>query len=367
MSTRADTRRWGAPHLDSVAPYVPGRSAEDVEREFGIDHAIKLASNECPTGASPVALQAAAAALQQSHRYPDDDARALRARLASDHGVGVDEIVCGHGSNELIDLLCRTVLPPDGHAVIGSPSFVAYALALQSTGAPYTVVPLRDGLHWDVDAVVDAVTERTRLIFIDSPNNPTSTHIPADELGALLQRVPPHVLVVIDEAYHHFVDAPDYRSALTMRDRRKGLVVLRTFSKAHGLCALRVGYAVAPADVCAYVQRLRLPFNVNTAGQAAALASLDDPEHLEAYLALNRGQRRLLTAELAARRWHVAPSQANFLYATAPARSQDVYDWLLAGGVIVRMLDPEMGLRISVGTAADNRRLLERLDAMPPR
>lgn len=364
MSTPADKLRWGAPHLETVAPYVPGRSAQDVERELGIDNAIKLASNECPTGASPRALDAARRALSESHRYPDDDVGALRERLAADHGVTAPEVVCGHGSNELIDLLCRAVLPPDGHAIIGSPSFVAYGLALQTTAAPYTVVPLRRGLFWDLDALLDAVTDATRLIFIDSPNNPTSTHIPADDLREFLSRVPPRVLVVVDEAYHHFADADDYGSAMHMRDTRERLAVLRTFSKAHGLCALRVGYAVAPAPLCEYLQRLRLPFNVNAAGQAAALASLDDPQHLASYLTLNREQRALLTGELSARGWRVAPSQANFLYATPTAPASQVYEQLLAGGVIVRMVGKDLGLRISVGTAADNQRLLARLDEL---
>jgi len=250
-------------HLAAIAPYVPGKPAEALERELGIASAVKLASNENPIGPSPRALEAARAALGQAHRYADSDAYALRTALGQRLSVAADELAFGHGSNELIDLLCRTFAGPEQHAVIGAPSFACYRLSLLAAQVPFTEVPLDDGLFWNADRLLEAVRPNTRLLFLDNPNNPTSTHVPRAGLVRLLSGLPAHVIPVVDEAYLQFADAPDYVSALELRALHPNLVVLRTFSKAYGLASLRAGYAVAPAQLVSAIERVRLPFNLN--------------------------------------------------------------------------------------------------------
>jgi histidinol-phosphate aminotransferase len=357
-------RTPGRPHLARVAPYVPGKPVEALERELGVRDAVKLASNENPLGPSPLALQAMARALTELNRYPDAGQYALRCALAARLGIGTDELAFGNGSNELIDLLCRTVAGEGDHAVIGAPSFACFALCLQVANVPTTVVPLRDGLYWDLEAMHAALRPETRLLFIDNPNNPTSTHVASTQLAAFLRALPESVTPVIDEAYAEFADAPDYQSALELRALHPRLVVLRTFSKAYGLAAARVGYAVANPELCDYLGRVRAPFNVNGPAQAGALAALDDAGHLERYLSLNRSERQRLARALGARGLEVAPSQTNFLCVRVPGKPAALYEALLREGVIVRPLPAPLSshLRISLGTLAENERLQVALD-----
>lgn len=364
----APVRGLLAPHLEGVRAYVPGKPIQELERELGIRDAVKLASNENPLGPSPAAVSAVREAASGVHRYPDNHAHALRTALARRHGVALDEIVLGAGSNEIIDLLCRTF--GGAHAVIGRPSFVSYALCLRLSNVAFTEVPLRGEFAWDVDALLAAVRPETRLVFIDHPNNPTGVYVPASELARWLAALPDHVVPVLDEAYVHYADAPDFTSALALRDRAANLVVLRTFSKAYGLAALRVGYAVAPNALAGYLERVRLPFNVGGVGQAAACAALGDAAHLERTVVLNRSERARLATALAECGFRVAPSQANFL-CTLPPGNMDaatLYDALLRRGVIVRPLGAplERWLRISVGLPDENTRLLDALRDLVP-
>jgi histidinol-phosphate aminotransferase len=350
-------------HLRSLTPYVPGKPAEELERELGIEHALKLASNESPLGPSPRAVEAMQRAAAGVHRYPDADAHALRTRLAAFHSVAPDEIVFGNGSNELIDLICRVFATPDDHAVIGVPSFVCYDLCLRIAGVPVTRVALRDHLHWELDRLAEAVEPHTRLLFVDNPNNPTGSHAEGAALERLLAEVHEDVLVVIDEAYVHFADAAEYVSALELRALRSRLIVLRTFSKAYGLAGVRAGYAIGPASLIDVLQRVRAPFNLSSIAQAAALAALDDPDHVAACVALTLRERARLAAELAALGLEVAPSQGNFLCVGLGRPAAPICDALLRQGVIVRPLGPplERYVRITVGLAAENARLLSAL------
>lgn len=352
--------RWGAPHLDAVRAYVPGKPAELLAREFGVINAIKLASNECPRPPSEAVLAAVRAAASELHRYPDDAQYKLRQALATRHGVAPESLVFGHGSSQVIDILCRALCTPQDHAVIGTPSFVAYDLFLRVANVPVTRVPLREHLFWDLDAMLEAVRPTTRLLFLDNPNNPTSTHVGGEELADFLRAVPEHVVVVVDEAYAEFADAPDYQSALGMRDLRERLVILRTFSKAYGLAALRVGYGIVPAPLADYMQRARLPFNVNSLALAGAHAALEDAEALSSYLRMNQDERARMTSRLTESGLRVAPSQANFVTVHMGQPGRSVYDALLRRGVIVRDLPPPLGdwLRISLGEAADNDRFV---------
>jgi histidinol-phosphate aminotransferase len=351
-----------ASNIESISPYIPGKPAEDLERELGISGAVKLASNESPLGASPRALEALRA-VATLHRYPDDAARALRERIANLHRVGRDELGFGHGSNELIDIIARTFASPQDHAVIGVPSFSCYGLSLRAANVPTTIVPLRDGLFWDLQAVLEALRPETKLVYLDNPGNPTSTHIGAASLRDFLKTTPADVVVVIDEAYFEYVDAPDYASALGMRDLHERTIVLRTFSKAYGLAGLRVGYAVAPAAMISYMLRVRVPFNANTLAQVGALAALDDVEHLRQAMQLNAAERARVSAALAGIGLYVAPSQTNFVCVYVERPASAVYQALLQRGVIVRPFGPPLHrhLRISIGLPAENDRFLQSL------
>ncbi|MEM1415906.1 MAG: histidinol-phosphate transaminase [Myxococcota bacterium] len=344
-----------------MIPYRPGKPAPELERELGITGALKLASNENPLGPSPKAVEAVKAAAPDLHLYPDGAAYRLREALAARHGVPMDEVVLGNGSNELIDLICRTFPGRDEHVVFGKPSFVCYWLGCTAAGVPYTEVPLRDDLHWDVDAMLAAVRPETKVLFLANPNNPTGAYVGRADLERLLRELPPKVIAVLDEAYVEFPDADDYVSALELRGLRERLLVLRTFSKAYGIAALRVGYAIGPAELVGYLHRMRAPFNVNALGQLGALAALDDAAHVERYVALNATERVRVARALGELGLEVAPSQANFLLVGFERPGAEVYDALLHPGVITRPMPSPLGrwLRITLGTAPMNDRLLE--------
>ena len=348
------------PNVDRLIPYSPGKPVEELERELGIKDAVKLASNECPAGPSPAVVEAIRKAATEVNRYPDASTFALRGDLAAHHGVHMDELAVGNGSNELIDLLCRTFASADDHAVFGDPSFVCYWLGCTAANVPFTKVPLRDHVAWDVDALLGAVTPKTKLLFVAHPNNPTGAHLPREDLRRLLRGLPARVVAIVDEAYVEFADAPDYESALSMRDLRERLVVLRTFSKAYGMAGLRVGYAIAPKQLVSYLNRVRAPFNVNLVAQAAARAALADRAHLEQYVAMNRAEREKVTRGLEELGLRVAPSQANFVLADFGMPGREVYDRLLRMGVIIRPMPPpiDTSLRITIGLPNENDRLL---------
>lgn len=348
------------PYIDRLVAYVPGKPVEELERELGITNSVKLASNESPVGPSPHAIEAARKAAAEMHRYPDASVFKLRNELAAYHGVSPEEIAVGNGSNELIDILCRTFCGPEDHGVFGEPSFVCYRLGFTAANVPFTAVPLTDKLYWDVDAMLAAVTPKTRLLFVANPNNPTGTHMGGEALRRLLKEVPEHVFVVLDEAYVEFVDADDYVSAMELRELRERLIVLRTFSKAYGLAGQRVGYAIGPKEVAFNINRVRAPFNVNVVGQAAAVAALADKEHLARYVALNQKERVRVTEGLRGLGLDVAPSQANFVLANFGAPGREVYDKLLRKGVILRAMPAPIDtwLRVSVGLEEENERML---------
>jgi histidinol-phosphate aminotransferase len=358
----AHSPRLWRPHLERVEPYSPGKPVEELERELGITHAIKLASNENPLGPSPKAIAAMRDAASFVHRYPDTHATALRQKLAELHGVAPSELAFGHGSNELIDLICRAFASPAEHAVIGTPSFVCYRLALLAADVPMTEVPLDRGLYWNAERMLDAILPESKLLFLDNPNNPTSTHLCRPALERLLSALPAHVIPVIDEAYFHFADAPDYTSALALRGLSPNLIVLRTFSKVYGLAAARAGYAIGPAELIACLPRVGVPFNLSSLVQAGALAALDDHEHVTRSVELNRRERPRLSRALEALGLGVAESQANFLCVAMHCEAMPIYAALLHQGVIVRPIAGLAGhLRISVGLPAENDRLIEAL------
>jgi histidinol-phosphate aminotransferase len=278
----------------------------------------------------------------------------------------MDHVVLGNGSNELLELLVRTFTTPEHHVVFAEPSFVVYRLASLAHGVPFSAVPLANDVH-DLDAMAAAVTPKTRVLFVANPNNPTGTYVPRAALENFLRRVPEEAIVAIDEAYFEYADATDYPDALTLRGLRERLVVLRTFSKIYGLAAFRVGYAVAPPKLVDYMNRVRAPFNVSTLGQVAALAALDDEEHVEKSRSTNRQERRRVVAALESRGLRVAPSQANFVYFDVARPARPIYDGLLRLGVIVRPFGAlPTHLRVTIGTPAENDRFLTALAKVVP-
>jgi histidinol-phosphate aminotransferase len=350
------------PTIEALAPYEGGKPIEELARELGISDAVKLASNENPLGPSPKAIAAAQLVLSEANRYPDGAAYTLRSKLAAKHGVSMDEILLGCGSNELLDLAVRTFCTPAQHIVFAEPSFVVYRIAALASGVPFTAVPLTAGLVHDLPAMAAAVRADTRLLFVANPNNPTGTHVGLAAVEKLLREVPPDVIVVMDEAYLEYADAPDYPDCLELRGLRERLIVLRTFSKIYGLASLRVGYAVGPRVLIDYMNRVRAPFNVSTLAQVAAAAALDDEEHVRAAQSLNRRERHRLTETLSARGLQVAPSQANFILIDVGRPARAVYEALLRKGVIVRpFASLPTSLRVTLGTERENDRFLSAL------
>ncbi|MEM9190043.1 MAG: histidinol-phosphate transaminase [Myxococcota bacterium] len=347
-------------HIQRLIPYVPGKPIEELERELGIQGAVKLASNENPVGPSPKVLEVIANGASEVHRYPDGGGYVLKQALSKKHEVSPEELCLGNGSNELIDMLCRAFATPGAHVVFGDPSFVCYWLGATASNLELTKVPLREQIHWDVDALLEAVTPETKLLFLANPNNPTGTYVAAHELERLLRELPENVIAVVDEAYFELATAADYQTALQLRSARERLVVLRTFSKAYGLAALRIGYAVAPAPIVDYLNRVRAPFNVGSLGQRAALAALSDPEHMARYVELNARERDRVAEGIRGLGLRQAPSQANFILVDFERPGKEVYDALLRKGVIVRPMPPPIAtwLRITIGLPEENDRML---------
>jgi len=348
--------------IASLEPYEPGKPIDELERELGIEGAIKLASNENPLGPSPRALEAARRALGEMHRYPDGGSFRLRRRLASHLGVEPHEIVLGTGADEIFELLVKTFVRPGDEVVYAWPSFAMYPIVTQGAGGRSVPVALDAGLVHDLAGIRAAVTPRTRLVFVCNPNNPTGTSIGANELDAFVETLPSHVVLVMDEAYCEFARRPDFPQALKWIAKRPGTMVLRTFSKIYGLAGLRVGYGVGDAELVGYLERARHPFNVNSIAQAAAEAALDDVDHVAATRRVNAQGVEYLTRELRALGIEVWPTDANFILARAGGRA--TYERLLREGVIVRPL-AGFGLhehvRITIGLPEENERLVKAL------
>jgi len=349
-------------YIRTLIPYEPGKPIEEVEREYGIANSIKLASNENPLGPSPKALAAVREKLAQLNLYPDGDCFYLKRGLALKLGVAPETLIFGNGSNEIIELAARTFLRPGDEAVMAEQAFVVYQLIVQAVGAKSKAVPLRDYTH-DLAAIADAITPSTRLVFLANPNNPTGTIFRRAHWENFLARVSQHVLVIVDEAYFEYVQDPDYPNSLSYHESGRAILTLRTFSKLYGLAGLRIGYGVGPKEIVAMMQRLRQPFNVNAPAQWAALAALDDGEHVRNSLAVNRDGLEYLESELKKLRLEFVPSQGNFILIRV-GKGQEVFQQLLRLGVIVRPMGgyrfPEH-VRVTVGTKDENQKFIEAL------
>jgi histidinol-phosphate aminotransferase len=341
-----------------LIPYEPGKPVEEVQRELGLERVVKLASNEGPLGPFPAALEAMERAALELNRYPDGGAWALRTALADRHGVLLEEVAVGAGADGVIDCLAQAVLDEGDEVVLGWPSFPSYAIDAVKCGATPVRVPLHDD-RYDLDAMLEAVTPRTKLVFVCHPNNPTGTTNSRAELDAYFDRVPAHVLTVLDQAYFEYIDDADYPDGIAEYFRAgRRVIALRTFSKIYGLAGLRVGYGVGPAEVVTELAKVRRAFDVGVTAQVAALASLGDDVELE--------RRRRANAEGRARieeilREHglepAGPAVANFVYVETEGDGRVLFDQLLRQGVIVRPLagfGAPGAIRVTVGTAEEN-------------
>ncbi len=343
--------------VEQLVPYEPGRPVEDVQRELGLARVVKLASNEGPFGPFPEALAAIERSLPDLNRYPDGGAYRLRNALAERHGVALDEVVVTAGADAAIGFLSQAVLEPGDEVVTGWPSFISYVLDALKVGAVAKRVPLRDH-RFDLDAMLAEVTPRTKLVYICHPNNPTGTMNTRAELDAYFERVPEHVLTVVDQAYFEYIDRPDYPDAIEEYAKvGRRVLVLRTFSKIYGLAGLRVGYAVGAAPLVEAIGKVRRAFDVNTLAQEAALASLSAPAELERRRRVNADGLVELERILRQEGLDPAPSVGNFLFVQVGDEAGALNDALLREGVIVRPLGAfgdASALRITVGTPEEN-------------
>lgn len=361
------------PHLTALLPYVPGKPIEETEREYGVTNIAKLASNENCLGTSPLATEAVRAMLDKAHLYPDAGAYALKARIARFHDVDPKHIVIGNGTNELITLLCRLLLAKGDVLVNAWPSFVCYRMGCRQQGATEVAVPLTADYDYDLDGLAAAINGeiRTKLVFLANPNNPTGRCFTHSELLAFLAKIPNDVVVVIDEAYAEYVHLDDAVDAVAVVKTRPRTVMLRTFSKAYGLAAYRVGYAIGDLEVMDLLDRLRDAFNVSSLAQVAATAALDDVDFVQRSRAHNDAQRPILARGLAERGLLVTPSQTNFLMVTLPDDAgidlPTLNVALLRRALIVRPV-ANYGLprsfRVTIGAADENQRLLTALDGI---
>ena len=350
------------PYIRELAPYVPGKPIEEVERELNM-HAIKLASNENPLGASPLAIAAAQKALAASNRYPDGSGFYLREALAKKHGIPVESIILGGGSTELIDLSARIALVPGDCGVTSYGSFPLYYIAIRATGASFLDVPMHD-YQFDLEAIARDLPEETKLIFLANPNNPTGTMFSADNLDTFLARVPEHILVVLDEAYYDYVDDPNYSRSIDIVRGGRNLIVLRTFSKVYGLAGLRIGYGIGPAALLTEMNKIRGPFNTSGVAQAAASAALDDTEHVRRSVESNRAGLAQMASGLHSLKIKFVPSVANFLLVIFGTDTEPLVEELLKHGVIVRpmrWMGFPTALRVTVGTHEENEKFLRAL------
>jgi histidinol-phosphate aminotransferase len=350
-------------HILSLPPYVPGKPVEDVERERGIRNSVKLASNENPIGPSPKALEALQQSLASVHRYPDSAGHELVRKLAARHRLEAEQIVLGNGSDDIIGMLARAFLQPGDEVILPKPSFLMYEIETRAAAAVPQEVPLRDW-RTDLAAMAAKITPRTRLVFVNTPHNPTGGLVKRAELEAFMALLPAEVILVLDEAYIEFVRDPAGPDSLDYVRAGRPVVGLRTFSKAYGLAGLRIGYGIMPADVAGVLSRVRQPFNVNRPAQAAAAAALDDFEFLEETLRVVHAGVDYLQRELAELGLECLPTQSNFLMVSGLNEARRIYDGLLDRGVIVRPLAsygfPDC-IRVSAGRPEENRRFVEAL------
>lgn len=351
-------------YILSIAPYVPGKPIEAVERELGILHSVKLASNENPLGPSPMALQAIQQALGKLNRYPDDTGFELVERVAAKLKVQPKNIILGNGSDDVISMLAKALLQPGDEVIIPNHSFSWYAIAVRSSGASPVGVPLKS-FTIDLKGILDRITSKTRLIFINNPHNPTGSLLERGALEEFIRAVPSEIVIVIDEAYIEFVNHPACPNSVDYLNSDQVIVGLRTFSKAYGLAGIRVGYGVMPAFLAGLLNRIRQPFNVNSLAQAAAIAALEDQVFLKKSVKLVHEELDFMYAAMDQRGIEYLRSQANFFLINVRQDADEIFGAMLKKGIIVRAMTSygyPQHIRVNVGLHEENVRFIDALE-----
>lgn len=350
----------------NITPYVPGKPISELEREKGLTDIIKLASNENPLGPSPKAIDAVRQLAAQLHIYPDGNCHYLRRALAEKLAIQGDQLLFGNGSDEIIKMLGLTFLQPGDEVLFCTPTFSEYAFAAHLMGARIKTLPLKD-YAYDLEAMAQALTSKTKLVFICNPNNPTGAIVDKKAVEKFMARVPDTAIVVFDEAYYEYVTANNYPDTLQYVRENRNVIILRTFSKIYGLAGTRIGYGIAPASLVRLVRRVREPFNINAVAQVAAIAALSDEEHIQRSRKVNEAGKKLLYEEFSRLKLPYVPTQTNFIFVDIKRDSRQVYESLLDKGVIVRTGDIfgcPTWLRVTIGTEEQNRRFLTELEAI---
>jgi histidinol-phosphate aminotransferase len=350
--------------VQGLQPYQPGKPVEELKRELGISDIVKLASNENPLGPSPKALDAIRSILPELTRYPDGNAFRLKQALGKKLGINSEQITLGNGSNDVLELIGRAYLTGHSAALYSQHAFAVYPIVTQAIGAQHIAVPAKNWGH-DLEAMAAAITDKTRVIFIANPNNPTGTWLSEQEVRAFLDKVPARIIVVLDEAYTEYVDQPDFPNGIALLSEYPNLVVTRTFSKAYGLAGLRIGYSVSHLQVADILNRIRQPFNANMAAQEAAIAALDDEDYLAKSVQVNAEGMAYLESEFKRLGLDFIPSVGNFICVDVAQPAGPVDQALLQEGVIVRSVAPYQmpnHLRVSIGTAEENGRFINALE-----
>jgi histidinol-phosphate aminotransferase len=356
-------------HVRALGGYVPGKAIKDAEKESGV-RCIKMASNENPFGPSPLAVAAMRRAAEEVNLYPDNEVTALREHLATVHGVGTENLLVTAGSTAFLTLIGRTLLAPGLNAVTSERSFIIYPIATEAAGGRLIRVPMRADT-FDLDAILAAINAETRIVFIANPNNPTGTLLPPDELDGFMNRVPEHVCVVLDEAYCDFAEhfarqrGVEYSHSMRYVHEGRNIVALRTFSKAHGLAGVRIGYGIAPAEQISYFARMRTVFQVANIAEAGALAAMEDAAHIRKTLENNAAGVEYLSKKISEMGLRVVPTWANFLYVEVGEDAAALGKRMQNEGIIIRPLTGNWGapqaIRITVGTPEQNRKCVATL------
>jgi len=355
-----------AEHIRKLKPYEGGKPIEELKRELGIEgEIVKMASNENPLGASPLAVEAIKRSAGGVFRYPDGNAYYLKKKMAEKLNVNMENIIFGNGSDELIELIYRTfAVEPDDEILYCYPTFVEYKIIGMAFNKKLVELPLRSDYAYDMDALIDRINPSTRIVFLNTPNNPTGTIIKRRDIEKVLEKSGENTLVVIDEAYYEYASAVDGYEELLDLHKRHNVIILRTFSKAYGLAGLRIGYGIASAEIVDYLNRTRPPFNVNILAQQAAMAALDDDAHIQRSVAVNEEGKKFLYDAFDRMGISYVKTYANFILFDVGRDADEVYGSLLKRGIIVRSMSPyglKTHLRVTIGTMQQNRVFIERL------
>lgn len=357
-----DFNALAQPSIRNLTPYQAGKPIEELERELKITSAVKLASNENPLGASPHALAAATTAIQQTHIYPDANYFELKKILSEFLAVTPHHITVGNGSENILQIIAKAYIQQHDTAILSQYAFMTIKLILQSLGANIKTIPAEQWGH-DINGMINAIDDKTRIVFLVNPNNPTGTYVNSEKFHELIQSVPPYVLLVVDEAYSEYIQQADFPDTLSYLERYPNLIITRTFSKVYGLAGLRIGYALSSPIIADILNRARLPFNVNSIGAKAAIAAIHDQEHVQKSVLLNHQGMKQLEAGLKQLGLSFIPSLGNFITIDV-GEGVSLFQKLLLEGVIIRPLkayDMPKHIRVTVGTYEQNQRFLTAL------